>query len=861
MSQTRDRSRSSRSFPLYREWREPGPLDPLLVDRLRLEARVLPEVARVLLRRSDGDLQKTRSIREPSAEIPDVFLLPGLGDAAGRIAQAVSRGERIVVYSDFDADGVTCAALLFEALTFVGASGASVYLPSRFTEGYGFHASSVRDIASAGRCLFITSDCGITAADGCAEAARLGCQVIVTDHHLPGNVLPDAHSLLDPYLPSWVPFDLRDLTGAGVAYLLAQALFRTAGAQKKVPERWGHDLLALSIAGDGYPVLGLNRSWVASGVSELAGSKRPGITALLEAAGIRRSGGEALQADAGVCPRPLSFDRDVVFGLVPRLNAAGRLKDARLALDLLLETDSGKAKALAAELNLLNQERKGIEDSIMAQCLADLEGSGDDSYAVCACRPEWHEGVIGIAASKLRETFGRPAALAGGSGDLLKGSVRGIPGFNVVKALSQCSDLLAGYGGHEAAGGFSVRRDSANEFFERFSSVSDALLAGVPIAPALELDEVLALENVSHETLRGFLALEPFGRGNAVPQASCVDCEVEEVSLIGKSREHLQITLTKAGASRKFLWFGRGKDAREIALLGRADVAFTPYRSVYLGEEQVTPLIKDIRPSRSRSGAGYSDLVEAVFSGKSDAPAVVYTWSPDAAESIWAAARNLGRTAAVHFGGQTRVQSHEARLTLNRSGGIVISTAPWELLRDTSSANCRAPYVVMLAHLPVTSCQAGFLLGFLADCKSPFRIWKDWEKDSLNWLFRTYPEKDSVSSVWKFLKKQSAGCRVAYAALACRYDDLWAGHPSLSGCPGSFEGIRLLFEKSLSVLQELGMVKHDDSKRVPEMVLSGGGERVCLAASPSYAEGKAVREGARETWRAACAQLLDRRSD
>lgn len=840
MSQARRPSKKSRSLPLFREWRIPEPPDSCLIDRVRNEASVLPEVAALLLQRSGGDIERARQMREHGeVAIPDVLSLPGVKEAALRILEAISSGQRIVAYSDFDADGVTSAAVIKEALGFAGAADVQVYFPSRFTEGYGFHARSVREIASPGKCLIITSDCGITAVEGCAEAEKLGCDVIITDHHLPGETLPQAHSILNPHLPSWGEAGLQGLTGAGVAYLLAQALFEVAGVRAKVPLRWGHDLLVLSIAGDGQPLTGLNRRFVVSGLRVLSEARRPGISALLEAAGIGRP--DPLQPG---CCTSLSFDRDVTFGLVPRLNAAGRLEDARLAYDILVETDPARVRSLALRLDELNRKRKGIEDAIMAQCVGDLEASSGDSYAVCAARSEWHEGVIGIAASKLREAYARPAALAGGDGELLKGSVRGIPGFNVVKALSRCARFLAGYGGHEAAGGFSVRRESVEEFFREFNSVSAELLANTSMCPTLDLDAEFALEQLSEETLRAFYDLEPFGQGNPCPQAASLDCEVTEVGLMGKDRGHLEVTLSKNGVSRRFIWFGMGEAARKIALTGRVDVAFAPYRSVYLGREQVTPLIRDIRPSWQRSGAGYEDLLSAA-SSIPGGPLIIYTWSLDAAESIRIAARKSGRPAAVHLEGYNRVQAHEARLTLE-GDGVVISTAPWELMLPGERAG-RA----FLAHLPLRASAAELLTDFLGGSMLPYEVWSRWEADSLDWLSRTYPEKDSLASVWKLLKKLSSGDRTRCCELAAE----WVGSRE-----GSFEGNLLILEKSLEILEELGMVEYGETRRVPEFRLGRCGERILLSNSPSYVEGKSVREGAEETWRGRlCAHLLDRR--
>jgi single-stranded-DNA-specific exonuclease len=809
----------------------------------------------VLLRRSEGDVERARRLycmADSSLSVPTD--LPGLKEAARRIGEAIVRGEPIVVYSDFDADGVTSAALVEEALAFAGAPSVTVYFPSRFKEGYGFHASSVRELASQGPCLFITTDCGITAVEGCREATLLSSDVIVTDHHLPGGSLPAAHSILDPHTPEWAPFGLGDLTGAGVAYLLALALIREAGVEARVPERWAHDLLTLSIAGDGHPVVGLNRQWVISGLHSLRDTQRPGIAALQEVAGIIQGpGGER---------RPLSFDRDVTFGLVPRLNAAGRLEDARLAYRLLVERDPHEARPLALRLDQLNRERRGMEDVIMTDCLGDLGRDGETGYAFCMSRPGWHEGVIGIAASRLREAFGCPAVLAAGDGEYLRGSVRGVPGFNVVEALSRCAELLAGFGGHSGAGGFTVHRESVEALFQKFRAVSADLLKATALAIPLELDAQLALEEASEGTLRGLFGLEPFGQGNDVPLIACLDCAIEEVSVMGKDKEHLRLKLSQDGVVREFLWFRRGKEAFPIALLGRVDVAFTPYRSVYLGEERFSSLIKDIRPSWQQSGRGYEGLVGdiAAASGQGERM-LVYTWSAHAAESLWTALRKAGVGASLHVKGQSEVQSHDSRLTLSGPGGVVVSTAPWELggkwelggrWEPGRSPGCLEGVRLFLAHAPLWESEEKKLSAFLEDTGFPITVRPELRENSLCWLSWTHPEKDSVGLVWKILKKRSEGNFLPYACL----DDVRrevmceAGFPP--ELPGWCEGGRLLLERALAVLLELGNLEHADTRRLPGVMLRAGGT-FHLAGSPTYVEGKTVREG---TLRA---RLCDRR--
>jgi single-stranded-DNA-specific exonuclease len=852
------------SPPRERNWRLPAPLDMGLVEQVSREAGVIPEVASILLRRSDCDQAKALAFLDGRSgmDLPELSSLPGVDEAANRIVRARDSGERVAVYSDFDCDGVTSAAILKEALEYAGFKDFVVYFPSRFSEGYGFHAGSAKVLAAQGVSLFITADCGIAGVEACAALSVLGRDVIVTDHHLPGTELPGALAVIDPHLPSWKGLDLEGLSGAGVAYLLALAVFRCLGinwdtstrgdeapgrddgsggcpSPGAVPASWAHDLLTLSIAGDGQPVLGLNRAWVRSGLASLAGSDRPGIRALLKVAGVRR---------------PLTFDRDVTFGLVPRINAAGRLADPRLALDLLCTVDPLQAAALAEELDGLNRQRKEIEEAILDGCWETLS---EDKYALCAFRPEWHEGVIGIACSRIRESYRRPAVLVAGEGDVLKGSVRGTPGFNVCEALARCEDLLAAYGGHEGAGGFSIRKENVEEFFGRFDLVSAEMLEQVPAEPGVEVDEVLDFQRVTEDNLRAFLGLEPFGESNPIPQVACLDCEIAQVGLMGANQDHVQLALSKEGLSRRFLWFGQGKAAREIAMMGRVDALFTPYRSIYRGQESLSPLLRDLRPAWVVSGVRYAGLAREIPQG---CPVILYTWSDEAAESVWIALKRSGMTAALHRRGQTGASARDARAVIRGLKGAVISTAPWDLglegtlqrSRGDSAGVSRVPGPapeVLVLHPPVDPEGARRFEEFLRSASLEARGLPGREQETLMWLAWKYPEKDRLAALWKFLIRSYPAGRVPLWELGRRWDEVLevVGFPKGTAC---FEGGRLFAGSALFILEQAGLAAYDQSRRAPELVLRTGGENVSLEDSQAFALGERIRERAEgSAWR------------
>ncbi len=820
------------SFFGLADWRLPSPLDPALVERLSRDAGVIPEVASILLRRSGSSIAGALSLLQGALEaapLPDPLRLPGMLPAVESLKKARELGEHVVIYSDFDCDGVTSAAVLAEALELAGFEDFEVYFPSRFLEGYGFHADSALALANKGASLFVTADCGISAHTACEALSAIGKDVIITDHHLPQDRLPQAVSVIDPHLPEWDGLGLKGLSGACVAYLLSLALHAALGVE--TPPSWAHDLLTLSIAGDGQPVTGPNRAWIRSGLRLINEEPRPGIAALIKAAGLAPDKGPGPQ-------RRLGFDRDVTFGLVPRINAAGRLSDPRMAFELLTTRDPHRAADLAAELDALNRQRKEIEDRILEECWEDLPDSG---YAMCAHRPGWHEGVIGIACSRVREVTGRPVALVGGDGDTLKGSVRGVDGFNVVAALRHCAKLLAAYGGHEAAGGFSVHKDRVQDFFRAFSAISGEMLEQSLCERVVSVDEVFTVQRVTDEALRSLFDIEPFGDGNPMPQIACMDCEMVHVGLMGSSLDHMQLALGKNGTTQRFIWFGQGRSARRIALLGSVDVLFTPYRSVYRGSEQFSPLVREVRASWSGSGLMYERLAKAT---PDDRPVILYTWSEHAGRSLVIALRKLGRAARLHLKGQSGPAALEARACL-RAGGVVVSTGPWDLGIDLRAPENQAQPRLMVVHRPLCPEDASALADFAGDVP-PVEAHL-WRGDAENWLSWTYPDKDRLRCLWKFLTRTYSGGRVPICDVGRRWAEALeaAGYPEESRLA---DGGRLFLESAFTVFEEVGLAAYDSSRRLPEFVLRLTGDRVDLESSLAFKLGEDARRMARACW-------------
>lgn len=586
-------------------WRPPSRVDPSKVSRLSRELGIPEGTARVALRRVQGDLRRAAELfraTKSSDLMPDLSgrAEEQLQNAVKRLLLARKNREAVGIYADYDTDGITSAVIMREALERCGIHPVFVYFPSRLKEGYGFHREGVRALASQGASLIITVDCGIAGGSGFRQAAELGLDVIVTDHHIPGQTLPLAVALVDPQMSEWSNSGLENLSGAGVAYLVAHRLLAEVGAhaetglagEVKIPGQAGMsaeagdwlDLVTLSIAADGVSVLGQNRRWLQVGLELLRRPVRAGIRALAAVAGL--SGGK------------LNLERDVTFGLVPRLNAAGRMKEAWLSYELLTAGDETGATSLALLLDELNTERRATEEQIAAECLAILEERGDPAgeALVGAWSPSWHPGVIGVVASRIRDAFWRPVALAGGSG-ILKGSVRAVPGFDVWSGLSSCSKHLETWGGHREAGGFSVLPEKVEAFFEDFRRYAEDHLDLPTLRPELALDDWLSSDELSGQYLASILRLEPFGPGNPRPLVGVSKAVIRKVER--KSDNGLEIYISgRSGVPLRCYCRGLNK-ASDFVVPGvsglAADVVLSPSLRTFQGREEIALEVVDIK--------------------------------------------------------------------------------------------------------------------------------------------------------------------------------------------------------------------------------------------------------------------------
>ena len=567
--------------------------------RLSSQAGLHPLIARLMV---------GRGITEPAAvsaflscdlsalSAPGIFL--HMEKAVGRIRAAVSQREKIVIYGDYDVDGVTGSAILFRALTDLGAQ-VECYIPDRMSEGYGLNAEAVRKIKSSGGGLVITVDCGISALREAELARSIGLELIITDHHesaavhpghdgTPGNaLLPDAYailhpSILSPSIPAGTREGVAGLTGAGVAFKLAQALMDARPDDERL--RPLLPLATLGTVADVGAITGENRVLVKHGL-EILSSDSPEL-----GHGIR-----ALKEVSGIAGKPVTVGT-VGFTLAPRINASGRLESAEMAFRLFTTGSREEALTLAGALDTVNRERRSIEEDIREDARkrcrqTDLDAAG----ALVLSSDEWHPGVIGIVASRIAEEFYRPTALISVKDGLGKGSGRSIPGFDLYEGLSACADLLTGFGGHKYAAGFSIAEDKIPELRRRLSAVALERMAASGFVRTLSIDSAIAFEDLTFDLMRELEKLAPFGQGNPEPRLGAKGLEVLSSRIVGNNHLKFRVKQGQGGAFGAIA-FNRGdlhgKQVREGARLA---AVFTPKLNTWNGRTDIELDIKDVK--------------------------------------------------------------------------------------------------------------------------------------------------------------------------------------------------------------------------------------------------------------------------
>jgi len=563
-------------------------LNTLVIDELAKKSGIPDIIAKFLYQRGINTPEAVSQHLSPKLKsLSDPWKMMDMDKAVDRLVKAVARKEQVAVFGDYDVDGITSSALVFEFLEDLGLK-TTVYIPHREKEGYGLNAEALKNLASRGCRLLITVDCGISDNEAVALAGELGMDVIITDHHEPPDSLPAASAILDPKRPDCT-FAFKELAGVGVAFNLVRALRHRLhelghwnGGQ--IPNLKQYlDFVALGTVADVVPLLGDNRILVRAGLEVLDVCDRPGIRALKALCSL----------DSGIT------SRDIAFRIAPRINAAGRMAHADKAFRLLITKDDSKAKQLAGELHLLNQKRQTEENKILNQALDKIRLL-ERQTAYVLSSPEWKRGIIGIVASRLVEQLHRPVILLAMDGDEAHGSGRSPEGINLYESLCACSDYLSSFGGHMGAAGISLPSDSVQVFCSAFQEVVASTLEQIDLRPRLMVDCTVCIEELIDPDFHRFYEhLEPFGAGYSAPMFAVRNFTVSRSTVVGNG--HLKLSLTaRTNVKNEYM---RGK----IDLVGwghgdkiglpweELELACIPYINVWQGRKQLELRLKDIR--------------------------------------------------------------------------------------------------------------------------------------------------------------------------------------------------------------------------------------------------------------------------
>ena len=559
-------------------------------QQLEHELNISSAAARMLVVRGIQTADEARAFVRPSLEmLHDPFLMKDMDKAVERLHQAITQGEKILIYGDYDVDGTTAVAVMYRFLQNLVSNlspltfNLDYYIPDRYTEGYGVSQQGIDYAAAQGCNLIITLDCGIKAVEKVAYAASKGIDVIVCDHHTPGEELPNAVAVLN-MKRSDCPYPYKDLSGCGVGFKLAQAYTSRYGLpfDNLIPLL---QLLAMSIASDIVPITGENRILAHFGIQQLNKVPFAGLSAIMAVASIEE--------------KRLTIS-DLVYKIGPRINACGRMKSGRAAVELLLTDDPDFARQQAEEVNHHNEDRRDCDTETTKEALAQLQG--DPMFAnrrsTVVYAPHWHKGVVGIVASRLTENYYRPTIVLTASEDgIISGSARSVGGFDIYAAIDSCSDLLTNFGGHKFAAGLSLHINDLPEFQERFEAYVAAHIREDQLQPTLQIEAELQLGDITKSFYNVLRHLEPFGPGNPRPLfVSRYLINHRDTRAVGKEREHLRLDVTDRVNAITGIAFGRADIAEYIQNGNAVDICYELNENTFNHYTTIQMMVQDIQP-------------------------------------------------------------------------------------------------------------------------------------------------------------------------------------------------------------------------------------------------------------------------
>ena len=532
-----------------------------------------PLTAMVLAARGLSDPKAAAAYLDCNMALPDPFLMTDMDLAVGRVSLALSRGEKIAVFGDYDVDGITSTCLLTDFLRKQGADCVP-YIPGRLEEGYGLNPIAINQLHQAGVKLIITVDCGITAMEEAEMCRKLGIDLVITDHHECKDQLPNAIAVVDPHrIDGGYPH--KNLSGVGVAFKLAAAL---CGSQEEVLEEYA-DMVCLGTVADVMLLQGENRVFVARGLESLRHTRRPGFSALMKEC---------------TCDPEALTSASIGFMLAPRINAAGRMGQIDLAVELFLTADSRRATELAKALCELNRQRQTVESEIYEQAISMLP-TDTTPNAIVLADESWHQGVVGIVASRISEEYCCPTFLICLDGDHGKASSRSYGGFNLFSALTTLSDLLESYGGHELAAGFTISRENIPAFRKQVSALAARYYQDDIPRTQLDVDCAVTPDILTVKGIDALAALEPCGNGCPKPVLMMENLIIDRISLVGNGR-HTRLRLRHGRNYMNAIYFSCTPDGASIQPGDAVDVAFIPQVNDFRGERSVQMNVLDIRP-------------------------------------------------------------------------------------------------------------------------------------------------------------------------------------------------------------------------------------------------------------------------
>ena len=511
------------------------------------------------------------------SSVHDPFLLPDMALSVNRLMKAVDVGETVGVFGDFDTDGISGTALLTRGLENLGLE-VFPYVPHRVEEGHGISGQSLEFFSSKGVTLLMTVDCGVSSGEEIQKALNMGIDTIITDHHTAVDNLPNATAIVNPSLPD-SPYPFKYLTGVGTAFKVMQALYQKKDIE--LPEEL-YVFVTLGTISDVGLMRNENRYLVSKGMDVLRKSEFVSIDALIKASNAYK--------------KNLST-QDMSFGIIPRINVAGRLDHANLSLMLLLTSDESEATRLAEKLNEMNKKRQNLTEKAMQEAERQIKDDFKDGIPsiIFAGKSNWIPGILGLIAGRLSEEYHRPAIVASGDGEVFRASARSIPEFNMIQALDMCSDRFEQYGGHPMAAGFSIKKDNLREFRKEMSAVADELMVGVDVGTTLTIEAEISPSWVNSDSLSFLNAMEPYGEQNREPIFMTSDMNIVDTKRVGVNKNHLKMTMEYQGRLYEGIAFRQGDRFDECK--GSVDLAYRPEMNYWNGKHNLEFIVSDFRPS------------------------------------------------------------------------------------------------------------------------------------------------------------------------------------------------------------------------------------------------------------------------